>query len=160
MIHTFVQVMKTLTNIFAILMATLVFYGGAGINVISYCCKDCRSIGLDVLLVDKCCEIHNHNHDSENIHNHNSSMLYCAHAERHSADKCCNMERVDFDWNSQNIAELNISISPDVYELFNNLFIDSSVHLPYICESNAAMTNGPPSCAPRDYLSLITVLLI
>ena len=152
--------MKVLANIFATLMATLVFYGGAGINVISYCCKDCRSVGIEVLLTDKCCEIHNHNHDSNNSHNHNFSMSSCSHAEHHSADVCCNMERIDFDWNAQNIAKLDINISPDVYELFNNLFIDSSVHLPYICKSNAAMTNGPPLIIPRDYLSLITVLLI
>ena len=177
---------KTFINIFAVVMAVLVFYGGAGINVISYCCKECRSAGIEALIDDKCCEIHHHNHDEAPAHAHKHSTAQCHHKttvptnhegdhhsdnSNHASEKCCdsftdhsdrcNMERIDFDWSSQNTTESGIDISPNVYELFsNNIFISSSAYLHFTCEHNTVMPNGPPLGLPRDYLSLLTVLLI
>ena len=175
-------------------MAVLVFYGGAGINVISYCCKECRSAGMEALLNEKCCEIHHHNHNTkEHNHNNNSSTSFChiahvkddichghdnpMHAEgnccdsehsdsqdlysEHSCDDCCNMERIDFDWSTQNFDELMFDLSPIMLDLFSdNLYISSSAHLLLTCENNTVMPNGPPLVLPRDYLSILTVLLI
>ena len=172
---------KIFVQIFAVFMAVLVFYGGAGINVISYCCKDCRSAGIEALLNDKCCEIHNHSH--EKSHEHTPSKSCCSHTAQtkhtkndcydsnhsktynscidHTASNSCNMERIDFDWNSQNTACLKIYFSPNVYELFSDSFSTNSLtDLPLICENNAEMPNGPPLVCPRDYLSILTVLLI
>ena len=156
---------KIFTHIFAIFMAVLVFYGGAGVNIISYCCKECRSAGIEALVSDKCCEIHNHSHSQAN-HKHTSSTSCCnhiAHAEesQHSSDDSCNIERIDFDWSSQNTDELEIDFSPNVHDLFsNNLFSNSPAHLSLICENGTVMPNGPPLACPRDYLSILTVLLI
>ena len=195
---------KTFTYILSIFMAVLVFYGGAGINVISYCCKECRSAGIEALLNDKCCDIHHHNHTKTN-HKHESStscrnhiahagdsqcMDSSRHAENllHSGNSCCNtessccdsehakshnsdtnhssgdncnMERIDFDWSFQNADELKIDLSPDVHDLFStSLFNNTSAYLPFICENNTVMSNGPPLVLSRDYLSVLTVLLI
>ena len=196
---------KTFINIFTVFMAVLVFYGGAGINVISYCCKECRSAGVDALLIDKCCEIHHHNHAKIHDHEHESSKSCCDHIvhagdlqytissqhvekslhseenccnmggsccipehakachsdKDHTSGECCSMERIDFDWSSQNTTELKINLSPNEYELFSNsIFINSLTLLPDICENNTVMPNGPPIVLPRDYLSVLTVLLI
>ena len=179
---------KTLINIFAVFMAVLVFYGGAGVNVISYCCKDCRSAGIEALINDKCCEIHHHDHSKTHNHKHNSSTSDCnhiAHTEdaccepsnsMHAEDNCCesehseshsslsdptedscNLERIDFDWSTQNVDELKINLSPTIHDLFSTF---SSANIPYICENNTVMPNGPPLVLPRDYLSVLTVLLI
>ena len=156
-------------------MAVLVFYGGAGINVISYCCKECRSAGVEALLNDKCCEIHNHSH--AHVEGNCSESSHPAHTENnccdsghpdlynslcdHSSGDNCNMERIDFDWNSQNADELQIDLSPIAHDLFsNNLFNNPPTHLSFICENNTVMPNGPPLVLPRDYLSVLTVLLI
>ena len=179
---------KTFTNIVVVFMAVLVFYGGAGVNIISYCCNECRSAGIEALINDKCCEIHHHNHDDYDKHNHslhshdalassNSNCSHTAHTEdnccepghieshnsrsEHSSGDSCNMERIDFDWSFQNIAELTFELSPDVYELFsNNIFISSSEQIPLIGEINTVLPNGPPLVLPRDYLSVLTILLI
>ena len=174
-------------------MTVLVFYGGAGINVISYCCKECRSAGVEALFNDKCCEIHHHDHAKAHNHKHYSSTSRCNHIahtndifcesnhseqtddsccdsiqsesdnlySEHSSDDSCNMERIDFDWNTQNSDEINIDLSPDVHDLFcNNHFNNSYSFSPLICENNTVMPNGPPLVLPRDYLSVLTVLLI
>lgn len=169
--------MKKISTYFLTLcMATLVFYGGAGVNIISYCCGDCRSAGIEALIHNKCCEIHQHNHKHHTAHNHHSEKASCNHTTQnccdtnhhsckscsnHSSGSCCSMERIDFDWNTQNTAEQEIDLSPIVFDLLSNeLFIYSNTLLPFISEANTVMPNGPPLACPRDYLSILTVLLI
>ena len=152
-------------HLLSVFMAALVFYGGAGINVFSYCCQECSDAGINALLNDKCCEIHHHDHAKEHHHKHESSASCCdlitqAEDLAHTFD-CCNMERIDFDWSSQNADELKIDISPVVLDLFSNNFIDiSSSFLLYNNEITSVMPNGPPLVLPCDYLSILTVLLI
>ena len=154
---------KIFTNLFAVFMAVLVFYGGAGVNIISYCCNDCRAAGIEALIHDKCCDIHHHNHDQDQDHNHesDSSKSCCNTLKDHSSDDNCNMERIDFDWNVQNADELKIELSPDVHNLFSDSFLNNSyAYLPVMSEDNTVMPKGPPLVLPRDYLSILTVLLI
>ena len=184
---------KTFAHILAFFMATLVFYGGAGINIITYCCIECRSAGIEALLNDKCCDIHHHDHAKSHNHELTASASCCNHIAHindncekpnhptHTESSCCdsgrhdlynsdcnnstgdscNIERIDFDWSFQNLAELKIDLSPNAYNLFSNIFLNNSpAHLPYICENITAMPNAPPLVLPRDYLSVLTVLLI
>ena len=51
---------KAVTYLFIVFLASLIFYGGAGVNFITYCCGDCRTEGVAVLLNDNCCEVHGH----------------------------------------------------------------------------------------------------
>ena len=51
---------KTVTYLFIVFLASLIFYGGAGVNFVTYCCNDCRTEGVAVLLNDNCCEVHGH----------------------------------------------------------------------------------------------------
>ena len=165
-------------------MSALVFYGGAGINIISYCCSDCRSAGVGAMLNDECCIIHNHSHNDKH-----SSDKTCSNHEEHKDDNCCddkhqkpeesddnhfichhqcidseescNMERINFDWTVQNITELEIDLSPRVLDILPiDFFNVTHTHLPLVCENNTVMPNGPPLVCPRDYLSTLTVLLI
>ncbi|MDR1525413.1 MAG: hypothetical protein LBS79_09220 [Tannerella sp.] len=136
---------KILTYLFTIIMATLVFYGGAGINIISYCCDHCRSAGIEVLLKDKCCETHSH---------HNGHDNNC------SEDDSCNMERIHFDWYSQSVPETNVKFSPAGPDLFPCESADFSYISFSVCEIGWGISKGPPAGRPRDYLSRLTVLLI
>ena len=45
---------KTVTYLFIVFLASLIFYGGAGVNFVTYCCNDCRTEGVAVLLNDNC----------------------------------------------------------------------------------------------------------
>lgn len=179
---------KTLTSFIALTMAVLVLYGGAGINIISYCCGDCRSAGVEALIHQKCCEIHQHSHKDHTAHNketdckvnhqaENATCSHTTHANRHDCEKhhdhtcdactehssgnCCSMERIDFDWSVQDTAEKETDLSPIGFDLLSDdLFVYTHTHLSFVSETNTTRPNGPPLVCPREYLSRLTVLLI
>lgn len=72
---------KTVTYLFIVFLATLVFYGGAGVSLVTYCCGDCQTEGVTALLENKCCEMH--------------GQARCASQD----GCCCDVEYVSFDWN-------------------------------------------------------------
>ncbi len=137
------------------LLAFLIFYGGAGVNLISYCCDECRSAGWEVLVDDKCCDIHNHEHSCDHPEiNHNCST--------NAFDKstCCDLERVDFEWDNTENPEPELE--PAVTDLFDfgtitaSLFIES-----FQADILHPDAEAPPLIGnPRHYLSLLTTLLI
>ena len=97
---------NAVTYLFIVFLASLIFYGGAGVNLITYCCGDCRTEGVAVLLNDTCCDVHEHN--------------CCSTADEVSAcdsgcceEDCCDMERISFDWSSSNnpIVELQPAVT-------------------------------------------------
>ena len=134
---------KVLTYLVMILMTVLVFYGGAGINLISYCCNICRMEGIAAVINDKCCDIHHHDHS------------------KHESTDCCNMERISFDWCSQNSPEQEIDLSPLTLDLFSgNLLTNSHFDILTAGDKHLPASHGPPIALPRDYLSILTVLLI
>ena len=55
------------TSLFLVILASLIFYGGAGVNFVSYCCGVCEKEGVEALLAAKCCEIHGHDHSRDNL---------------------------------------------------------------------------------------------
>jgi len=135
-----------------VIMAALVFYGGAGVNIASFCCDDCRKAGMEVLKGDMCCEIHGHSHDD---------MPAIESAEGrfgHSDEMCCNMMRKNFDWNYDN--DVEIDLQPLALDLLAFGTPDASlIPIPFVNEVTFVMPTGPPLC-PRTYLSLLTTLLI
>lgn len=146
---------QLVTNLFIVFLALLVFYGGAGVNLVSYCCHDCEAEGVEVLLDDMCCEIHEHVHaipapsTGESI----DPMQALAH------DTCCDVERVNFDWNR--ICAQMPELLPAVCDLlFGNSLNVSLVPLPAMTEGSSRLANSPPVLLPRIYLSLLTSLLI
>ncbi|WP_280766168.1 hypothetical protein [Parabacteroides sp. PFB2-10] len=143
---------KILTYTFTFLMAILVFYGGAGVNIISFCCNDCRDAGVEVLTSEKCCEIHGHSHDEVPVFEAGTNAI------SHSNEMCCDLERVYFDWDFEQVAKQNLD--PIVIDLF---VIDGSLLsttlFPIASKMEAVLPNGPP-LPPETYLSLLTTLLI
>lgn len=137
------------------LLAILIFYGGAGVNLISYCCTDCVKAGVEALVSESCCIIHNHNH------NHDKAV---ADTEEHDFSfnnvHNCGIERVEFEWTAEENAR-TLVISPLITDV---LF--STVTSPLLAGPQSAssftVTGGDPPLAlpPRDYLSLLTTLLI
>jgi len=144
---------KVSTYLFVTLMAALVFYGGAGVNIASFCCQDCRSEGVEVLAGDKCCEIHGHSHELEyETIEHTSGSLSNSH------EMCCYMSRVSFDWGSEKVSIE--SPQPVILDLLTDGLLNISViPLPIVREITSVMPKGPP-LPPRAYLSILTTLLI
>lgn len=121
-------------------------------NLITYCCGDCRTEGVAVLLNDTCCDVHEHN--------------CCSTADEVSAcdsgcceEDCCHMERISFDWSSSNnpIVELQPAVT-DLLSFASPLA--SLVPVPFLKEYISQEQDGPPVVCPRVYLYLLTSLLI
>lgn len=129
---------KATTYLFVFILAALVFYGGAGVNIISYCCSDCRTEGAEVLLDNVCSDVHEHDHGDA---------------------MSCDIERVDFDWTYASSQWLDLQ--PAVFDLFSFGIPDISLILAPILNKLTSITpTGPPFLCPRIYLSLLTTLLI
>ena len=168
---------KIFTYPVTLMMAALIFYGGAGVNLILYCCNLCRSEGLEAVSNDKCCEIHHHHHaGNHQIHHasgcceHESNACteenhidriqdYCDLQDDQSTGECCSFERISFDWSVQSKQET--CFSPLTFDLFScNLSVFTSVDLRLSNKILSQIPHGPPIIFPRDYLSILTALLI
>lgn len=143
---------KAATYLFVLILATLVFYGGAGVNIISYCCSDCRTEGVEVLLDDACCDVHEHNHGDVELL---ADEVPCDSLQ----SMLCDIERVDFDW--MYASSQGLDLQPAVFDLFSFGIPDISLILGPILNKLTSITpTRPPFICPRIYLSLLTTLLI
>jgi hypothetical protein len=164
---------KILTYPFVFVLAALVFYIGAGVNVVSYCCDNCKSIGIDAVLVNNCCshnetnsESRDHskhacNHDSDcddlTSHSDNHSDKY---SDNHSDKKCCILERVSFDWDLHHDAKPVANLSTLVLDLVSDCSDDFLFLRFPVISMVGVLPNAPPLFSARDYLAFISVLLI
>ena len=159
-------------------MAALVFYGGAGINLISFCCNVCRSEGIEAIISENRCISHQHSHTHSGQLSHHVSDCHknvchtcteehfaCnrdeysdSHGNQSDGD-CCSLTRISFDWTVQHVSKQEISLV--VQDLFfhtpltvlpqdSHLTDTPTTHIPH----------GPPVIPPRDYLSTLRILLI
>lgn len=144
---------NTVTYLFIVFLAALVFYGGAGVNLITYCCGDCRTEGVTALLDNKCCEIHEHQHCTD-VAKHLST---CCHPGEE--DGCCDVEYVSFDWNV--FQGVGFDLQPAAIDLMSLAVSNLSlIPVPFVDESGDIEQDSPPGIYPDTYLSLLTVLLI
>lgn len=137
------------TSLFLVILASLIFYGGAGVNFVSYCCGACEKEGVGALLEAKCCEIHEHDHGHDGLA---KNTLDCRSMNG------CGIERVDFDWNSVNIQVPDLQ--PVVHDLFFSSISEGLEVASLLTSSYEIRVTGPPVACPRIYLSLLTTLLI
>lgn len=141
---------NAVTYLFIVFLATLIFYGGAGVNLITYCCGDCRTEGVAVLLNDNCCEVHS---------SHNTAGKAAACDSGCCEGDCCGLERISFDWS--NFSNPIVELQPAVIDLLSLASpLASLLPIPSIKEYTAQDQDGPPVVCPRIYLNLLTTLLI
>ena len=132
---------KIVTYLFIVFLATLVFYGGAGVNLVTYCCGDCRMEGVTVLLENKCCEMH--------------GQTWCSNQD----GCCCDVEYVSFDWNVFHGHLFNLQ--PVAIDLISYICSRLSlVPVPFINKAGEIERESPPGFNAGTYLSFLTVLLI
>ncbi|MGL5273094.1 MAG: hypothetical protein ACRC8J_06385 [Phocaeicola sp.] len=154
-------------NTITILLTLLVAYGGAGVNLLTYCCNDCRSEGLSIILEEKCHDVHGHS-TSDAIAQSKSQpsceMNCCKSQEENSMqstdEESCDINRIDTKW------EIAHNIQFDLDPLTINLppFLTAqqiTLEDPTVEKINSVYCNhGPPVHSPRTYLALLTTLLI
>lgn len=142
-------------HIIILFLAATISYGGAGINIYSYCCSDCSVYGADVILANKCCETHHHHHDHETMPDEND--VCHDHAQDES---CCSLENVSFDWSQVLASNIFIQAPVFVAGIEDLLSITPTSGSSFYSELNPHIFNDPPFNEPRTYLAFIRVLLI
>jgi hypothetical protein len=152
---------KIFTYPLVIVTAALVFYIGAGVNVVSCCCDACKSIGIEAVMAGDCCSREETETDACCSHEAESPESGCSDIPGHSDKSCCGLERVSFDWNSQNDAKPVVSLAPVAIDLVSGCPDDFLfLHFSLTGNIEGVRPNAPPPFSPRDYLSFLAVLLI
>ncbi len=141
-------------HIIILFLAATISYGGAGINIYSYCCSDCSVYGADVILANKCCETHHH-HDHETVPNEND--VCHDHAQDES---CCSLENVSFDWSQVLASNIFIQAPVFVAGIEDLLSVTPTSISAFYSDINPFSVDDPPFNKPRTYLAFIRVLLI
>ena len=125
---------NTVTYLFIVFLAALVFYGGAGVNLVSCCCGDCRIECVTAEEASSCC-----------------------HANEEGS--CCDVEYVSFDWNVFQGHLFNLQpVAIDLVSLAGSHL--SLIPVPFIHEAGEVERESPPGFNAGTYLSLLTILLI
>lgn len=143
---------RIVTYLFLVFLSSLVFYGGAGVNLVSYCCSHCEKFGIEALTSSQCCKLHHDHADQASCH------VSTTHGDMNKHQ--CGFERINFKWISDDDQQVDIQpveldlIFASVLErlevvLFNHPFFE-----------DLRITGPPVFTYPRIYLSLLTTLLI
>ncbi|MDR0429561.1 MAG: hypothetical protein LBH58_03665 [Tannerellaceae bacterium] len=137
---------------FIFFLAILIFYGGGGVNMVSYCCDTCHTKGTEVAIAGNCC----HAQTEDNC------CQTTDFKSNHLQDEtCCQIERINFEWNNElnSVIEIQQSIESDI------LLTGLPTQLPFPTEDYIkalfAEHDKPPAIVnSRHYLSLFSTLLI
>ena len=126
------------------IVSLLVFYGGSGINIASFCCDNCQSDGIAGIAEETCCIIHSHESEDAGYDS------YGTH---------CSLSRLLYDWSSSN--STTFKFEPASFELLNIcLPVDLTVSPQIENKITYECSTGHFILCPRAYLSLLTTLLI
>jgi hypothetical protein len=151
---------KNFLTFLAVLLVSLIAYGGSGVNIFFYCCDDCRSEGPEAVIGGTCCELHHHHHLNGLITHFDEHTC-----NQHLADAPdeCGVERISVLWEST--SNNNPGVEPLPFYLVHSLSalipsakLSSDV-TPLIGSVNPA-TQKPPHQSKAEYFSLLTTLII
>lgn len=152
--------MKGVQKIIIVIIAATVFLTGAGVTIINYCCTSCSGQTLFMTEKHVCCADSQHPHEGKSC---------CSPVKDISKDTCEGLAYTDL--SHCTASRMSIDIDASSYR--------PQISIPFIWVSDAmiyssdrylfndeAITNesthleAPPESPPREYLSLIQVLII
>ena len=142
---------KTLIHSILLILTLSISYGGSGFSYMIYCCSDCEAFGLNSVLNGKCCETHHHH-----LEESEDGCIKFYHTDH---DSFCDMERLTVNWLSESVSFP--TLQPVIIDL--NLFFFHKQLYPIplanmgqdlLCKQDMTLVS------PKEYLSLLTVLII
>ena len=147
--------MKKFLSISLIFLLTIVItYAGSGINAYSFCCEDCHTIGVEVILGDKCCDIHQDECSSE-LDNFNNDICETSHGE-------CSLERLNIDLQSAFSDKSPTELATKVLDIYlttlRSYIIQNTQDITII--GYISQTQKPPNLSNFVYFSLLETLII
>ncbi|WP_163269865.1 hypothetical protein [Dysgonomonas sp. 511] len=146
---------KLIKKSIILVIAAAVFFTGAGITIMHYCCSSMSYRAVTVIQQHTCCA-----HTGNNAANSccDESQKACAH-DSDGAHKHCTSTRLSIDIDAASFRPhiaLPFVWVLDVLPVFTQLLnCDLDSHIQHQQKENA-----PPNIPPREYLSIIRVLII
>jgi hypothetical protein len=150
--------MKTvfLKYIFVYLSAFYFLVGGAGYNVVNYCCQTCANEGIEEIATSSCFSIHHHfkNNDSHQVHND----LFCNDLYQHLDN--CRFLRLNTDIPSFQATNNTFVKQISTVYLFNLISMFFADKNESIVQNNIPPPNYFLSTSGRILLTYHSILLI
>lgn len=154
---------KFAQNIILVIAAATIFLTGAGVTIINYCCTSCSGQTLIMAQQHACCVMDHEQHT-------NTATSCCATTGSDSHDACetstlsgethCQASRLSIDIDAASfrphVATPFIWISDNSLTLTSALLPDNTAEF----ADHYSLFKSPPDIPPREYLSLIRVLII
>ena len=149
---------KLIRKSIMLIIGAAVFFTGAGITIMHYCCSSMSSQAVTVIQQLTCCAHTNNNADKDAKSSCDEGHEACAH-DNDGAHKHCTSTRLSIDIDAASFRPhitLPFAWVLDVLPVFTQLLnCDLSSHIQHQQKENA-----PPNMPPREYLSIIRVLII
>ena len=158
----FVTNMKSVQRIILLIVAVTVFFTGAGVTIINYCCTSCSGQTLFMAEKHQCCSASDHSHQDGSCRTLPSAAKTEANAcesSTYANDTHCTASRLSIDIDASSFRP-QISIPfvwvSDAIVPILDVFVADSRHAGELL----ACFSPPPDITPREYLSFIQVLII
>ena len=147
--------MKKLLSIsLTILLAIVITYAGSGINAYSFCCEDCHTFGVEAIVDDKCCDVHNDQSLAEQETNDNV-ICETSHDE-------CTLDRLDIDLQDAPSENNQTQTAIDLLDIYFTtlLYPSNRIELDETITGFVSQTQRPPNLSEIVYFTMLETLII
>ena len=147
--------MKKLLSIsITVLLAIVITYAGSGINAYSFCCEDCHTFGVEAIVDDKCCDVHNDQSLAEQETNDNV-ICETSHDE-------CTLDRLDIDLQDAPSENNQTQTAIDLLDIYFTtlLYPSSRIEPDETITGFVSQTQRPPNLSEIVYFTMLETLII
>lgn len=146
---------KFLSTTLSFLLAFVLTYAGSGINAFSFCCDDCHTYGIEAVVDNKCCDVHENECSTIELGENGDVFCNASHQE-------CELDRLSLDLQDistdNNQSEIKLPISTT---LFTTTLLNLLVNLEdEPLTGYVSQTQKPPNLSKLVYFSLLETLII
>ncbi|MDR2949427.1 MAG: hypothetical protein LBV71_09480 [Prevotella sp.] len=154
-----ISIKKFAQTLILLIAAVTVFLTGAGVTIVNYCCTSCSGQTLFMTEQHICCAQGQHETESESCCSSKEASHDTCEGESYTKDTHCTASRLSIDIDAASFRP-HVAI-PFVWISDASQALPTTI-LPEIVEYNDGYTlfKSPPEAHPREYLSLIRVLII
>ncbi len=146
---------KFLSTSLAFLLAFVIAYAGSGINAYTFCCEDCHTFGVEAIIGDNCCDVHNDACSTSEQTANENEVSETSHQQ-------CEMDRLNLDLQDRSTQDSQ----PDIKIPILKSFLTATLYNLIQYSENepltvfVSQTQKPPNLSEQVYFSLLETLII
>lgn len=146
---------KYISHIVALIIAISVFFTGTGITIINYCCMGCVEQVFSLKQQPTCCS--EEDHSSDNHFSLDDCFVVDHLSYEYTAAKSCSVSRQSIDLDTFTFKPQLSSPFVWITQAFS---LYQAIQLFGVYDADYSYKKSPPKIPPREYLSLLRVLII